>query len=142
MNIMHLLFSFEGRIRRLHYWLAAISLGVIEVVIISVVGALLAGAAMSNPNNAGAATGALMAMMPIYFVVLLIFMWPTLALGVKRCHDRDKTGWFLLIGLIPLIGAIWLLIDLGFLDGTQGPNKYGPSPKGIGASAATPAAAG
>jgi uncharacterized membrane protein YhaH (DUF805 family) len=89
--------------------------------------------------HAGDPTGAMMALLPIYGVVWLIFLWPGLALGVKRCHDRDKTGWFLLIGLIPIIGAIWLLVELGFLDGTQGPNKYGPSPKGVAGPTVAPA---
>ena len=73
------------------------------------------------------------------FVVLLplvllyaVDVWIGLALAVKRCHDRDKSGWFLLIGFIPIIGGVWLLVELGFLDGTQGPNRFGPSPKGLG----------
>ena len=44
---------------------------------------------------------------------------------IKRFHDRDKSGWWVLIGLIPIIGAIWLLIELGFLKGTPGPNRFG-----------------
>jgi uncharacterized membrane protein YhaH (DUF805 family) len=45
---------------------------------------------------------------------------------IKRFHDRDKTGWWVLIGLIPLIGPLWLLIELGFLKGTDGANRFGP----------------
>jgi hypothetical protein len=44
---------------------------------------------------------------------------------IKRFHDRDKSGWWVLIWLIPIIGAIWLLIELGFLKGTPGPNRFG-----------------
>ena len=54
-----------------------------------------------------------------------------LALGVKRLHDRDMSGWWTLISFVPFGGFI-LLVILGFLDGTQGPNRFGPSPKGIG----------
>jgi uncharacterized membrane protein YhaH (DUF805 family) len=46
----------------------------------------------------------------------------------KRCHDRDRSGWFQLISLIPLIGSIWLLVEVGFLRGTPGPNRFGPDP--------------
>jgi MFS transporter, MHS family, citrate/tricarballylate:H+ symporter len=51
-----------------------------------------------------------------------------LVVGVKRCHDLDRSGWFVLIGLIPIIGSIWLLIELGFLRGTVGTNRFGPEP--------------
>jgi uncharacterized membrane protein YhaH (DUF805 family) len=64
-------------------------------------------------------------------VVNLLLLWPVLAVSIKRWHDRDKSGWWILITLIPFIGWLWQLIECGFLDGTQGPNKYGPSPKGL-----------
>lgn len=53
---------------------------------------------------------------------------PNLAVTVRRLHDQDKSGWWILIGLVPLIGGIWLLI-LYFIDGTPGPNRFGPDPK-------------
>lgn len=122
MDIMHLLFSFQGRIRRLHYWLAVICVGVVVGVIVSVL-TPMSGIAQGSPN-------------PIFLgligIIYIVDIYIGLALGAKRCHDRDKSAWFLAIGLIPLIGAIWLFIELGILDGTQGPNRFGPSPKGIG----------
>ncbi|HAE49771.1 MAG TPA: DUF805 domain-containing protein, partial [Tistrella mobilis] len=51
-----------------------------------------------------------------------------LAIGARRCHDRGRSGWFQLIMLIPLIGWIWLLVEIGFLRGTEGPNRFGPDP--------------
>ena len=45
---------------------------------------------------------------------------PAIIVHIKRFHDRDKSGWWVLIGLVPIIGAIWLLIELGFLKGTPG----------------------
>jgi uncharacterized membrane protein YhaH (DUF805 family) len=56
----------------------------------------------------------------------LIVLFPASMVHIKRFHDRDKSGWWLLIVLIPLIGPIWLLIELGFLKGTPGANQYGP----------------
>ncbi len=47
---------------------------------------------------------------------------------IKRAHDRDRSGWFLLIVFIPFIGSLWLLIELGFLRGTVGGNRFGPDP--------------
>lgn len=61
---------------------------------------------------------------------LAIFI-PNLAVIVRRLHDQDKSGWWFLIGLVPIIGGIWLLI-LYLTDGTPGPNRFGPDPKGRG----------
>jgi uncharacterized membrane protein YhaH (DUF805 family) len=53
---------------------------------------------------------------------------PGIAVSVRRLHDVGKSGWFLFIGLIPIIGAIWLLV-LFCTDGNPGVNEYGPNPK-------------
>jgi uncharacterized membrane protein YhaH (DUF805 family) len=131
MDIMHLLFSFQGRIRRMHWWLAAIGVGVVVGVIISVL-TPMSGLAQGTPNPI---------FMALFGILYIVDIYISLALGAKRCHDRDKSAWFLAIGLIPLIGGIWLLVELGFLDGTQGPNRFGPSPKGIGEAAVVAPAA-
>ena len=56
--------------------------------------------------------------------------WIYLAGSIKRAHDRGKSGWWILITLIPIAGFIWWLIVLGIFDGQKGPNKYGPDPRG------------
>jgi uncharacterized membrane protein YhaH (DUF805 family) len=58
---------------------------------------------------------------------LAVFI-PNLAVAVRRMHDQDKSGWWILIGFVPFIGGIWLLV-LYLIDGTRGPNRYGPDPK-------------
>ena len=58
-------------------------------------------------------------------IVSLLFLYPTYALYTKRWHDRNKSGWWSLIGFVPLIGGLWLLIELGFLGGDDGDNFYG-----------------
>ena len=65
-----------------------------------------------------------------YFTILYNFFTfiPTVAVSVRRLHDVGKSGWFILIGLIPLIGAIWLLVLL-FKDSNTGDNAYGSNPK-------------
>ena len=55
---------------------------------------------------------------------------PSLAVGVRRLHDTGRSGWFLLLALIPLVGAIVLLV-FAVQDSTPGENQYGPNPKGI-----------
>lgn len=58
-------------------------------------------------------------------IISLLFLYPTYALYTKRWHDRNKSGWWSLIGFVPFIGGLWLLIELGFLGGDDGENFYG-----------------
>jgi uncharacterized membrane protein YhaH (DUF805 family) len=60
------------------------------------------------------------------FAIIGASLWPAIAVGAKRCHDRDRSGWFLLVFAIPVLGALWLLIELGFFRGAVGPNRFGP----------------
>jgi uncharacterized membrane protein YhaH (DUF805 family) len=59
-------------------------------------------------------------------IFALVALIPSIIVYIKRFHDRDKSGWWVLIALIPIIGALWILIELGFLKGTPGPNRFGP----------------
>lgn len=89
------------------------------------------------------ALGTTLAALPygiIYIAYGLFTFLPGLAVAVRRMHDIGKSGWMLLIALIPLVGAIWLLV-LYCKDSMPGDNEYGPNPKGVGgAPAAWPAA--
>lgn len=124
----NLLFSFNGRIRRMHFWLAVLGLGVVS-------GALLTICLMLM-RNGGAMTivGGIAA-----FGVLVVTVWAGLAIQIKRWHDRDKSWVWMFISLIPGVGGIWMLVECGILDGAPGANKYGPSPKAV--AAITPLAA-
>lgn len=64
----------------------------------------------------------------LYMIGALVHFIPSLAVLVRRLHDVGKSGWFYFIVLIPLVGAIWLLV-LFCTDGDQGENKWGPNPK-------------
>jgi uncharacterized membrane protein YhaH (DUF805 family) len=64
---------------------------------------------------------------PINTLAELALLLPTLAVSVRRLHDLDRSGWWLLIVLIPIIGAIWLLVWF-CTRGTVGPNRFGPDP--------------
>ncbi|MEA1950962.1 MAG: DUF805 domain-containing protein [Planctomycetota bacterium] len=62
------------------------------------------------------------------FIMLIFYfpiLWISLAIQAKRWHDRDKSAWWILIGFVPLIGPIWVLIEVGCLRGKYGPNQYG-----------------
>jgi uncharacterized membrane protein YhaH (DUF805 family) len=50
-------------------------------------------------------------------------------MNVRRWHDRNKSGWMVLINLIPIVGGLWSFLELGFLPGTKWVNEYGPDPK-------------
>jgi uncharacterized membrane protein YhaH (DUF805 family) len=106
-----LLLKFDGRINRAKFWIGALALWVGYVVIGAIAGA-------ANSSVLWTIAGLL------YFAMI----WPSLAISIKRWHDRGKSGWWVLIALIPFIGWIWALIETGFLEGTRGPNQYGPDP--------------
>ena len=120
----NLLFGFQGRTNRAKFWLVALALLVIEFIVLGVIGG---SAAMSDdPQQALASLG------PVAGIVLVIFglavTWITIAVGIKRFHDRNKSGVWILIIFVPVIGGLWYLIECGFLRGTPGPNDYGPDP--------------
>jgi uncharacterized membrane protein YhaH (DUF805 family) len=64
----------------------------------------------------------------LYIIAVAFLVVAGLAVQIKRWHDRNKSGWWVLISLIPLIGPIWAIIETGFLPGTPGPNDHGPDP--------------
>lgn len=70
------------------------------------------------------------------FVVWAALLVPNIAVGVRRLHDIDRTGWWLLVGLIPVIGTVILLVFF-VQRGTAGTNRFGPDP--IGGVASYPA---
>ncbi|MEI6557684.1 MAG: DUF805 domain-containing protein [Rhodospirillaceae bacterium] len=107
-----LLFSFEGRIRRSDFWLRwTLPVTVVFIGFAALVAVMEADAAIAT-------------------VFYLVALYPGLAVNVKRCHDRGRSGWFFLINFIPLIGGIWYFIDVGCLRGTVGDNRFGPDPLG------------
>jgi uncharacterized membrane protein YhaH (DUF805 family) len=129
-NWKQALFSASGRMRRSHFWLWTVIVMVATQVVLQLI------LALTNSTQVLMQTGT----MPLpailaYIVITPLQLWIGVCLSVKRWHDRDKSGWMYLIILIPIVGVIWWFVEVGCLDGTQGSNKYGPSPKGIGGSA-------
>jgi uncharacterized membrane protein YhaH (DUF805 family) len=121
--------DFSGRSRRKEYWM--FTLGILLVYVI--LGALIAmGGLFSSFGNPGAEPQ-MSAIGWIGIVLLGIFALgifiPALAVIVRRLHDQDKSGWFILIQFIPYIGGIIMLIFM-CIEGTKGENRYGPDPKG------------
>ncbi len=61
-------------------------------------------------------------------LVSLLLLWPAIAVSAKRWQDRDKSAWWVLLALVPVIGWLWMFIDNGFRRGTPGPNRFGAPP--------------
>ena len=108
MSPMQILFSFKGRIPRKTYWLW----GILGLLLASVIASMLLGIAGVDEQSADV-------------LATLLIIWPGLAIGIKRWHDRDRSGWWVLINAIPVVGFIWALIDNGFLRGSVGANRFG-----------------
>ena len=105
---------FSGRARRQEYWMFVLS-----NVIIAVVLGIIDGMADSDSE------GSRSTLTTLYVLATLI---PFLAVGVRRLHDTGRSGWWMLIGVIPIIGAIVLLIFI-IQDSQLTDNQYGPNPK-------------
>jgi uncharacterized membrane protein YhaH (DUF805 family) len=108
--------GFTGRARRSEYWWFALF-----TILVSIVTSILDGAL--GLDFEGSTTGL------IGLVASLALLLPSLAVGVRRLHDTDRTGWWLLIALVPLVGFIVLIVFF-VLDSTPGTNRFGPNPKG------------
>lgn len=120
MDLKWLLFSFEGRVNRLPYWGVVLVMMALGAGLNYAVGDIGPG----RPMTAGPAI--------LETVVFLLFLWVGLAMQIKRWHDRNKSGWWALLNLLPIIGTLWILIECGFMRGTDGPNRYGADPLGPG----------
>ena len=119
-----LLFGFHGRANRAKFWLVALGIFVIEVIIFAALGGTTA--MSTDPQQAMANIGPGVGI--VLFVFGIVALWISIAVAVKRYHDRNKSGWWVFIVFVPIIGGIWYLIECGFLRGTPGPNDYGPDP--------------
>jgi uncharacterized membrane protein YhaH (DUF805 family) len=101
--------TFTGRAQRSEYWYFFLFL-----VIVNIVASVLDSAIFGD--------------IPVlYLIVTLALIVPSIAAGVRRLHDTDKSGWWLLLGLIPVVGAIVLIVFF-CQRGTVGPNRFGPDP--------------
>jgi uncharacterized membrane protein YhaH (DUF805 family) len=106
--------SADGRVNRQQWWLRLIVPVLVIELVLSFVDAAI------GTYDARTGGGLLSGLFALAVVI------PAIIVYIKRFHDRDKSGWWVLIGLVPLIGQLWLLIECGFLAGTPGPNRFGP----------------
>ena len=114
--------DFQGRSRRSEYWLFYLFTIIVTAVLYLPLVAVGMNYETSEPNGVGA-----------IFMLLIGLVWlglviPSLSVLVRRLHDTDRSGWWVLISFLPLVGGLVLFI-FTVLDGTHGANKYGPDPK-------------
>lgn len=131
--------EFSGRSRRKEFWSFALLNAIVYVVITAIVfgtGFSFANVLQANPGEPLAIYSAFFSGAGLLFVLWwLVTILPGIALTVRRLHDRDLSGWwylgFLIVSFIPLIGFVASIAFLVFmfLDGTKGPNRFGPDPK-------------
>lgn len=113
--------DFSGRSRRKEYWMFFL----LVVIVYFVLAFLTGGLAAADSSGAASLAGSI----PLLIFALAIII-PSLAVQVRRFHDQDKSGWFVLLNFIPFLGGIIVLVFM-CLEGTRGPNQYGPDPKGV-----------
>jgi len=108
---------FSGRARRKEFWmfiLFNILFSIAAVIIDNVLG-------LANDRTGyGLFSG-------LYSLAIIL---PSLGMEIRRLHDVGKSGWWIFISLIPLVGAIWLIVLLA-TEGQPGDNQYGPDPKAV-----------
>jgi uncharacterized membrane protein YhaH (DUF805 family) len=172
MNFLQVLFGFHGRINRAKYWLAALFWIVVDIVVFGVIAGMVAkdilalGPQVSAEDIVRVILSFGLGIILFITVVVVPMIVSSFAVGIKRLHDRDQSGWWILLfyfgpavasalgqnsgsgasslvlSLVSLGISIWAIVVLGFLRGTRGPNRYGPDPLGgnaVGVAAASQA---
>lgn len=126
--------DFQGRSRRTEYWMFVLFMLICYVVLGLVAGLLggFSGTTASTTSSAAVAatgfgflTGPMLVLLGLFALAMFI---PSLAVQVRRFHDQDKSGWFVLLGLIPYAGGLIILVFM-CLEGTKGTNRFGADPK-------------
>lgn len=114
-------FDFSGRSRRKEYWMFYLFC----VIVYAICSVLISTGMPSIDPATGQVTGGGGALSTIGFAIYTIFglgtIIPAIACAIRRVHDSDKSGWFVLVPIYNII--------LMFLEGTRGPNRFGPDPK-------------
>ena len=115
--------DFQGRSTRMEFWMFALFVTIVMVVLQILMGIMFASSMSVDPQTGvvtgGGGAGIFAVIIWVFYLAILV---PSIAVGVRRMHDQDKSGWFI---LIPIANLIFYC-----LPGTPGPNKYGPDPLG------------
>lgn len=113
--------DFNGRSRRKEYWMFTLFTFIVYAVLYALM-------FMGMDYTTGKPGGLGMLAMGLLAIFALGVLVPSIAVAVRRFHDQDKSGWFVLLAFIPFIGGLILLVFM-CLEGTRGPNRFGEDPK-------------
>lgn len=102
-NAKRIYLQWNGRICRMTYWLYSI-----PIIVAYIFNQVYVASANEN----------------LSLLILLVLLYPSMMINIKRSHDRGRTGFFSLLLIVPII-SLWPLIEFGFIKGTEGANKYG-----------------
>jgi uncharacterized membrane protein YhaH (DUF805 family) len=122
MKVLRQYADFTGRARRTEFWMFVL-FNAIAVIILTILDNLLGLSSSSMGGGSIVVTSGLLT--GIYQLAVLV---PSLAVGARRLHDTGRSGWWQLIALIPIVGAIILIVFFA-TDGQPQPNQYGVNPK-------------
>ena len=117
--------DFEGRSRRTEYWMFTLFVLIVYAVLAGI--AFIGGDFARTQPGTPPSTGFWIAL-GLFMLFVLAVLIPSIAVQVRRFHDQDKSGWFVLLGFIPYIGGLIVLVFM-CIEGTRGPNRFGPDPK-------------
>ncbi len=116
-------FNFQDRARRAEFWWPVVMQLLVYLVLI------FAHMTIFGVSGQGEMNAMSLLLTAVWLIFGLACLIPTLAVSVRRLHDKDMSGWWYLINLVPF-GSLVLLFMYA-TEGTQGPNKYGPDPKDL-----------
>ncbi|MBX9696930.1 MAG: DUF805 domain-containing protein [Alphaproteobacteria bacterium] len=121
-HLKYIMLSTEGRLNRRRYWLTSLLLTVVMSAIVVALG----------PSSQTAEAGEHLPLVNIVALILmlgfyLVMTYVSIAMLIKRCHDRNRSGHFIWLMFIPIIN-FWPMIELSFFKGTEGANKFGDDP--------------
>lgn len=133
---------FNGRARRSEYWWYTLAVAIVSTILYVALIAPGYGEYMTGIMEASAAgtmppamPGSLTAGYLIVSLVNLALLLPSLGVTVRRLHDTDRSGFWIFLGLVPIVGGIMLIVWEA-TAGTPGPNRFGPDPKAVAQPAA------
>lgn len=124
-------FDFKGRSRRKEFWMFVLLEVILGMIAMFVDVGLGYGTADSyaQATDGYSAGFSISSSGPATIIFFLVFIIPNLAVAIRRLHDSDRSGWWLLLACIPLFGWIALIVFY-CLEGTSGPNRFDEDPKG------------
>ncbi len=114
--------DFQGRSTRMEFWMFFLFVMIVMIVLQTLAGIMLASTMSVDPQTGVVTGGGFGIFAIIIWVFYLAILVPSIAVGVRRMHDQDKSGWFI---LIPIANLVFYC-----LPGTPGPNRFGPDPQG------------